>query len=116
MQDGYKLNRRAGAKMDRKNPGIPAAGAERIPGMRFWGLLGAQGFDGVALGCAAGRDDAGQNGEQGSQCHEEEGCVYGQGSNEGRSAGDFLDDDVSGDEQYLARRMPISFRRSRTLI
>ena len=26
MQDGYKLNRQAGAKMDRKNPGIPAAG------------------------------------------------------------------------------------------
>ena len=37
MQDGYKLNRRAGAKISRKNPGIPAAGAERIPGMRSLG-------------------------------------------------------------------------------
>ena len=38
MQDGYKLNRRAGAKISRKNPGIPAAGAERIPGMRSLGF------------------------------------------------------------------------------
>lgn len=42
MQDGYKLNRRAGAKISRKNPGIPAAGAERIPGMRSLGVYSAR--------------------------------------------------------------------------
>ena len=102
MWDGYKLTDVHRGKTGKKSR-YPCRRSGKDTGNGIWGdLLGAQGLDGVALGCAAGRDDAGQNGQQGGQRHEEEGRVHGQGGHEGRGARDFLDDDIAGDEEDLA--------------
>ena len=83
MWDGYKLTDVHRGKTGKKSR-YPCRRSGKDTGNGIWGdLLGAQGLDGVALGCAAGRDDAGQNGQQGGQRHEEEGRVHGQGGHEG---------------------------------
>lgn len=65
MWDGYKLTDVHRGKTDKKSR-YPCRRSGKDTGNGIWGdLLGAQGLDGVALGCAAGRDDAGQNGQQG---------------------------------------------------